>query len=94
MKIRKIQEIPAKTIEVITAVTCDLCGRKGRDGDWAKSLFDVEDVEISYESGYRYPECGSTEVISYDICPDCFKNKLMPWLKSQGADPEIKDVDW
>jgi len=29
------------------------------------------------------------KIIDYDICPDCFENKLMPFFESCGAKPEI-----
>lgn len=94
MKRKETRKVPASTREEIVAVVCDLCGCEGRYGKWTTQPFDVEDVEISYESGRRYPEGNFTEVISYDICPKCFKTKLMPWLKSQGADPDVEDRNW
>ena len=94
MKITTIRNVPATTREVVIATVCDLCSRKEKGDGWETSLFGIEDVEISYESGDRYPEGGSSEVISYDICPKCFKNKLMPWLESQGAKHKKKERDW
>lgn len=94
MKIKETRKIPASTREVVVAIVCDLCGRKTQNDSWAKMPFGVEDVEISYESGERYPEGNFTELVSYDICPDCFKNKLVPWLEKQGAEPEVQDRNW
>jgi len=93
MQIRKTIDVPATTREVVEFTVCDLCGRKEPGDGWSK-CYDVEDVEVSYESGSRYPDGNFTETISYDICPDCFKNKLMPWLESQGAKHRKKDNIW
>ncbi len=29
-----------------------------------------------------------------DLCPECFKERLLPWLDSQGAKARIEDWDW
>ena len=39
-----------------------------------------------------YPGDCYGETTSFDICPDCFKDKLIPWIKSQsGAEPRKMD---
>tara|TARA_Y100000310_G_C20654248_1_gene801176 strand:+ start:138 stop:416 length:279 start_codon:yes stop_codon:yes gene_type:complete len=59
--------------------------------------YDHEEVEckmiIGHESGEHYPEGGSGECMLVDLCPDCFRDKLVPWLKSQGADVEYIGYD-
>ena len=57
-------------------------------------LYVVSDVVVSYEFGNSYPDNGSTTELSYDICGNCFKNKLMVWLESQGAKPQREEKDW
>ena len=95
MKIKETKQVPASTRELIVATVCDLCGeRVGGDDGWGEGLYDVEEVEISYETGSNYPDGRDTHKISYDICPDCFQNKLQPWLKSQGAEPREEDIGW
>lgn len=94
MKIKEKKLIPEKEVEVVVAVKCDLCSKEFRTSNWGGSSFDIERTSVSYESGQVYPEGGSTELISYDICPKCFMNKLVPWLESQGAEYTLKDNDY
>ena len=37
---------------------------------------------------------GDGESDTFDICPDCFKSKLIPWMREQGVEPEHKEWDW
>ena len=87
-----------KKIEVdhteLVEMKCDLCGRAVRSDDWSKKAYGVADTTVEIEEGEHYPEYRCTETTSFDICPDCFKNKLIPWLKSQGAEPTVKENDW
>lgn len=89
MKHMKTIQIPAKTEKVVEKITCDLCGKEISD-----TQFKIDDVEICHESGSSYPEGGSGTRIAVDMCGDCFNGKLMPWLKSQGAEPRTEEWDW
>lgn len=93
-KRKEIREIPATTREVIVATICDLCGKEYSGDNWDKGSYERHRVDVSYEFGEVYPECGSTETIVYDICPKCFEEKLIPWLKSQGAEYRTEKTDW
>jgi hypothetical protein len=87
--------IPATTREVIVERTCDLCHKKARDpqsGEWGTSSYDVEDVTVEYRTGSSYPEGGGGTEYSIDMCPDCFENRLIPWLESQGA--IVTEQEW
>ena len=75
----------------LVEVNCDLCHNITKTGDWAQGAYDVADVAVELEEGKHYPDCRSTEVTTFDICPKCFKEKLIPWLKSQGAEPTVED---
>ena len=56
------------------------------DGDWSKELhYEVKETEIRLKTGSNYPEGGSGEETTIDICPECFTEKLIPWVKSQGG---------
>jgi hypothetical protein len=71
--------------EVRECTDCDLCGRAyGASGEAAKG-FEVAMTEISCQTGYSCPDDSSIELIEVDLCPDCFKGRLIPWLRSQGA---------
>jgi len=85
---KKTINVPQKQQEIIDYVTCDLCGIKGDDEiNWPNDDYNVIETEINIVMGDRYPESGDGTKIQYHICPECFKNKLMIWLREQGAIP-------
>lgn len=85
-------QVPATTRKHLSHFTCDICKTNSRGSDgWAENGWDVKNVEISLDEGSNYPEYAFGETITYDICPKCFKEKLMPFLDSLGAKPEVKD---
>ena len=99
MKIYEDRIIPEKTIEQLKTRKCDLCGVEANGEDWeAKSFYAINETEIVIEArqkeGHSYPEGGSGTKYEIDLCPDCFKNKLIPWLKSQGANIQKEDWGW
>lgn len=87
MKHTKLMSIPAKTREVIDKVTCDLCGNEIETVG-----YDCENITVSHRVGTMYPEGGGGVETVVDMCGSCFDSKLVPWLKTQGADP--KPTDW
>ena len=89
MKHMKTIEVPATVKEVLDKTTCDLCGI-----EITVDNYSAEDVTIRHRTGSRYPEGGSGEEVSVDMCGDCFDTKLVPWLRTQGANPKPEDWDW
>lgn len=89
MKHMRQVEIPAKTMQEIYKTTCDLCGAEIKAG-----RFSADNVEVKHRTGNIYPEGGSGEEVSVDMCGNCFDTKLVPWLRSQGADPKPEEWDW
>ena len=92
------KQIPAREERVLDKTTCDLCGKEALCGHWKSSLYEVNEVEIEVtvrqRDGQNYPEGGGGTEYIVDMCPDCFKDKLIPWLKSQGCKAKRKDWDW
>ena len=35
-----------------------------------------------------------TWTVEFDICPKCFDEVLVPFLKSKGAEPRVEENDW
>lgn len=93
MKIYKNINVPATQRTVIYRVTCDLC-KKTSDLKWDADTYEVLETEVRYKTGYSYPEDGSGEETTIDVCPKCFADKLIPWVKSHGGEPTTKDWDW
>lgn len=95
MKHTKTTEIPAKTIEKVSHYTCDICGAKSDDsGNWSREHYEERTTDVSCSIGANYPSGGYSTVFSYDICCDCFNNKLVPWFESQKIKPRIEENDW
>lgn len=92
------RQIPARTEKVCVKRTCDCCGREADHpdrGNWeARTSYDVSTVEISMEEGSSFPEGAVKERTVFDMCPECFKTKLMPFLESLGMKPRTKDTGW
>lgn len=92
------------TSRVVVRRTCDLCGRESLDpNSWSREWgrpgdFDTNTTQLSVEvrqrEGTNYPEGGSGKLYEVDLCPQCFRDKLVPWLESQGAKVEQTEWDW
>ena len=86
---------------LVESVTCDLCGVENNDANtfcqtvnWASDTYAKEEVGVFIAEGNVYPEGGYKEVIEFHICPKCFKDKVIPWLKENGASPTKYDQDY
>lgn len=86
------------TTQELVKTICDICGAEAKQGEWRSSLYEINEVEIRVEvrqkEGSDYPEGGWGTHYQADICPNCFKNKLVPWLKSQGCQAKEEEWDW
>lgn len=89
MKHMKTVEVPATTKQVLDKTTCDLCGAVIRRERWS-----ADEVTVRHRTGCSYPEGGSGEEVRVDMCGTCFDTTLVPWLRTQGADPKPEDWDW
>ncbi len=92
---RGIVQVPAKQEDRVTHVSCDLCGKKqevlsyyGGDVDWDEEIISYDFARTSTMElceGSNYSEGQSGDRIRYHVCPKCFKDKLVPWMESQGV---------
>ena len=88
-KVKKI--VPESVKEVVSHTTCDICKRS----DHGKDMCDIDETTISYRDvEMAYPECGKGTTYSYDICDECFEEKVMPALSELGAEPTIEEWDY
>lgn len=85
--------VPATTRTHLSETKCDLCGTTTRN-EWCKNSYDAVESDVRLKTGTSYPEGGSGEETTIDICPDCFKSKLIPWVVAQGGQPTTKEWDW
>ena len=90
--------IPQKEIELVSGISCDLCGKEGFQENWEKSYYSVDETEVSVtirqKEGRSYPDGGWHTEVDIDICPECFKNTLIPFLKEKGVKIEEKEFDF
>ena len=73
----------------LVSCKCDICKNEIEEG-----LFEKKETTVEMVVGKRYPECGNSITTSYDICVDCFLDKLMPWLAEQGAESRKVEAYW
>ena len=91
-KMKTITE-PAKTREVLDYVECELCDARSGSDDWSPGLYEVTEPNVYLRKGTNYPEGSSIDTTHLDICPRCFKEKLIPWFVSQGGSTR-EESDW
>lgn len=88
----KVSETVEKTKCV--KMTCDICKRQSAfPSSWSNATgYDVCDVDVKIEQGSHYPGDYETTTFFYDICPNCWWEKLGPFIKSFGCEaPQRKE---
>lgn len=94
MEKREKKEIPARIEDQLVGYVCDLCGKESsRSGYWGEG-YNVDEPTVEIETGYNTPSGGSKTTRAYHVCPECFRGKLEPWLKEQGATPTEEHSGW
>lgn len=95
MRVEKTVDVPARTRLETDYIECEICkARTADEENWGGKNFGVDEVTITLEKGKRYPEGGSITTTIIDLCPDCFRTKLLPWLQSQGGQSREREVDF
>jgi hypothetical protein len=86
MEKSELKEVTRQEKQIVE-FTCDLCDAKAKlpGQPWSKDSSDIARVEVSLRTGWARYGDGFGEIIHFDICPDCFTNKLVPWFIEQGA---------
>lgn len=98
MRIYREVKIPASSYKLLDHRICDICGQKSRGDEWSSGKYNINETDINItikqKEGSDCPDGGSGTEYDIDLCPDCFKNKLIPWLKSEGAQIDEKEWEW
>jgi hypothetical protein len=94
MKFTKSHTVPAKTITILDHIKCELCEKTTDNEEWSPRPYEITEPQVSLKEGSNYPEGGYWITTVLDICPNCFKEKLIPWFKSLGGMPRREDHDW
>jgi hypothetical protein len=79
MKYMKTIKVPETTRQVVEKVECDMCGEEIKPS----RNYEVDAVTVQRWHGETYPEGGNTRTQSFDICPKCFVEDLMPYIASK-----------
>ena len=94
----KITKLMAVEHEIVASTMCDLCGSQTPGEAWKLGLAgdESEIVEMSFceEWNAEYNGGGDRTDTVFDICPVCWRSKIMPWMLAQGAQPRIEKSDW
>lgn len=94
MKVTETVEVPAKKVVRTAYFKCELCERTTTDPDnWptgqhmagSGQVYDILETTVELREGYSYPGDYSAGLLILDICPKCFKEKLIPWFQAQGG---------
>jgi hypothetical protein len=89
---------PAETYTATVSRTCDICKQVHvKDpGEWDHGRREETETEVTMKVlKHDYDGGGTSHSWTYDICPECFANKLAPWIEAQGGSkPRVEDFDW
>lgn len=86
-----------RLVDEVQSIECDLCHKEFKENwhSWGKKsgygLLLTEDITIEYITGFSFYEDRSYTRYEMDMCPDCFKYKLVPWIKSQGGNIRVEE---
>ncbi len=74
---------PERTKKQLSHTSCDICNTPSKypdcwtDGGFVGVLLPAREPE----DGTHFPEDRDTETTELEICPTCFKERLIPWVK-------------
>jgi hypothetical protein len=69
----------------LESVTCDCCGKS-----WVTGHMEVNEVEICHREGTACDGDSWGQVLDLDLCPECFKTKVLPTLRALGITREYE----
>jgi hypothetical protein len=88
---KRVERVPATTHEV-TERFCDFCGAEVPEEFPGTGEYEFASLRV--ETGSNYRGDGSATADVYDVCPKCFRSKVMPALASIGLKPRTEERDW
>lgn len=78
--------------QYIAELICDLCGTVAPKSETSRGCWGSHPFSSSFEmvkiEHKDITDCQDEQTYvkrSVDMCPECFKKKLVPWLQDQGA---------
>ena len=83
-------------IREISVTVCDSCGKETDSfHEWFHHSYYQEIITIKHKEGEDYFSNGSGTEIEFDICPDCWKNIVLPFMNEITHNKvKYKEWDW
>lgn len=96
MREYKTETQPEKSYQKLVKCLCDICGKESNDEfDDPDRFGEYQQVKIEMEDGCSYPESHSYTRYYYDICADCFHDKVINFLREvTKIEPHEESYDW
>lgn len=86
--IKKEKQLKEVDVTIESYTLCDKCNQKVSTGS-----YDAFDFTFEHKTGYSYPDGGSGETDTMDLCPKCAK-ELVEMLKNNGYRINTEEWDW
>jgi hypothetical protein len=73
-----MKKFKKQSVEVLSAYTCDKCGR---EADFDSDGFEAQEfISIEQKAGYA-SVFGDGDIVCLELCQHCFKELLGSWIK-------------
>lgn len=83
--------VAEKRVIECTHAVCDICGEAKTSGEpiehsgecnWATKPYDIHETTVTMTVGRSYEDGDSKCLISAHVCPECFDEQLLPFIRS------------
>lgn len=73
---------------------CNLCKKESTLGYWVSDNHNASETEVYMVESNHYGDSGNGTAYMANICNNCFKEKLIPFLESEGSKVKIEEWDY
>jgi len=99
VRVKEEVVIPEKTYEKTVRIECDLCGAEAEGETFDGSIWSAEEIEVEVRvhmtEGEAFPGDYDIKACRIDLCPTCFKEKLIPFINENGVNKiELGDFEY
>ena len=84
----RTEEVPAKTVQVVTSTACDFCGQKIR----LRTASGYSSVTIARYTGQPPEDGAGMQTTLFDCCSACWESKVVTAFQSLGASPRLETL--
>lgn len=84
--------VPERAETVVDEILCEICGKPCGTGEYDST---IDHVSVKHVVGNNYGADGVYSTTTFiDLCPDCFDNKLVPWIIRWNGQPRTEEKDF